>query len=163
MTESKKDEQGAKGITRRDLLQTGATASGAIALSSLTAGTVLAGDPAVPQIPTRVLGKTKKKIPILVFGAAMKLDKRFDPKLAEAVRYGCTYFDTADCYSGGTSESAVGNFLQRTKLRDKVWITSKSDRHDPDGLVSVLDVGLKKLQTDHVDLYYLHALKEPPI
>ena len=44
----------------------------------------------------------------------MNLDQVFDPKLAEAYRFGVNYFDTADCYNGG-SETAIGNFVDRAK------------------------------------------------
>jgi predicted aldo/keto reductase-like oxidoreductase len=145
--------------TRRDALKVGAAASGA-ALISLSPAQLLAEAAKTPQVPRKMLGKTKRDIPILLFGAGVSLDTRFDPKLAEAVRYGVTYFDTADCYNGGTSETAVGNFLERTKMRDKCWITSKSDAHDPAGLERTLDEGLVKLKTSHVDLYYMHSLKD---
>lgn len=118
-------------------------------------------DDALPQVPRRVLGKTNKDIPILLFGGAVSLDTRFDPKLAEAFRFGVNYIDTADCYLDGNSEVAVGNFWTRARLkRDSFWITSKSDEHEPTGLVSTLEAGLKKMKTDYVDLYFLHALTE---
>ena len=72
--------------------------------------------------------------------------------VSAALDAGVTLFDTADCYAGGTSETAVGNFLARTKMRDKAWITSKSDEHDPAALERTLATSLTKLQTDHVDL-----------
>jgi predicted aldo/keto reductase-like oxidoreductase len=143
-----------KEFTRRDALKMGGVAGG---VALLKPGELLAAD--APPMPQRVLGKTGREIPILLFGAAVDLDERFDPKLAEAFRYGVTYIDTADCYLGGRSEVAVGNFLQRTRLRKKAWITSKSDAHDPKGFEETVNESLKKLQTDHVDLYYLHSLK----
>jgi predicted aldo/keto reductase-like oxidoreductase len=148
------------GLTRRDLLKAGTAASAAALLAPRD---LLAADDKTPQVPKKVLGKTKKQIPILLFGCAMDLDERFDPKLAEAMRYGVNYYDTADCYSGGTSETAVGNFLARTKSRDKAWITSKSDEHDPDGFEEVVNTSLKKLQTNRIDLYYLHAVKRKDV
>ena len=149
-------------LNRRTFLSIGGGA--AIAGATLKPGDAIAAGTAgkgLPKVPRRVLGKTKKEIPILLFGAAVQLDTRFDPKLAEAYRFGVNYFDTADCYLDGNSETAVGNFWTRAKLkRDDIWITSKSDRHDPEGLVSTLDAGLKKLKTDFVDLYFLHALTD---
>src|SRR5207237_660167 len=64
----------------------------------------------------------------------------------------------ADCYAGGTSEVALGNFLERMKKREQVWITTKSDAWDPNGLLDTLDTSLRRLKTDHVDLYFLHEL-----
>ena len=91
----------------------------------------------------------------------MRFDPRFDPKLAECLRFGVNYFDTADCYAGGGSETAIGNFLERSKKRDAVWITTKSDRWEPEGLEATLRTSLERLKTDHVDMYYLHQLDDP--
>jgi len=147
-------------ISRRDLLSIGS----GVALAGVTLGPnpAWAGpSKPLPKVPRRVLGKTKQTVPILLFGGAVKLDPRFDPKMAEALRFGVDYFDAADCYGGGTCEAAVGAFHQRAKVRDKIWITSKSDAHSPEGMASTLDVSLQKLRTDRLDMYFLHALKDP--
>ena len=115
----------------------------------------------LPQVPRRVLGKTKKDIPILLMGGAMGFDARFDPRLAEAVRFGVNYIDAADCYAGGQCEPSVGAYHTRAKNRDKIWITTKSDRWEPEGLEATLRTSLERLKTDHVDMYYLHQLDEP--
>ncbi len=150
-------------LTRRELLKiVGAGSGAALSLAGLPGTGHAKGAPAsLPQVPRRVLGKTKKTVPILLFGGAMKLDPRFDPKLAEALRFGVDYFDAADCYGGGTCEGAVGHFHTRAKIRDKIWITSKSDEHEPEGFEATLKTSLKKLKTNYVDMYYLHALKDP--
>ncbi|MEL7368935.1 MAG: aldo/keto reductase [Myxococcota bacterium] len=149
-------------LNRRTLLTIGSGA--AIAGATLRPTDALAGgpkDPVLPKVPRRVLGKTKRDIPILLFGGAVPLDTRFDPKLAEAFRFGVNYIDTAYVYLSGNSETAVGNFWKRAKLkRDDFWITSKSDRHDPEGLQERLETGLNKMKTDYVDLYFLHALTD---
>jgi predicted aldo/keto reductase-like oxidoreductase len=146
-------------LSRRELLTLGGAASVGLLLGTLPAGLAEAAK-RVPQVPRRVLGKTGEKIPILLMGGSMDFDKNFDPKLAEAVRFGVNYVDTADCYAGGNSEIAVGNFHTRAKLRDKLWITSKSDEHEPEGFARTLQTSLRKLRTDRVDLYFLHALKD---
>lgn len=139
-------------LNRRELLALGSAAG--VALHSLDA---FAKDE-VPQVPRRTLGKTGVSVPILLFGGAVKLDRRFDPKLAEALRYGVNYIDAADCYSGGACEPAVGNFHTRINGRKKLFITSKSDKHYPDDMAKRLDEGLAKMKTSYVDMYYLHAL-----
>ncbi|MCA9672315.1 MAG: aldo/keto reductase [Myxococcales bacterium] len=116
-----------------------------------------------PQVPTRTLGRTGKKIPILLVGGSIRLDMRFDPKLAECFRYGVNYFDVADCYAGGTSETAVGNFLKRANLRKKSWITSKSDATDPAGFEATVNQTLKKMQTNYIDMYFLHGIDNPAV
>ncbi len=156
-------------ISRRKLLKLGAGTGiagmlGARAWHALAVeeqGTDKPGEPeALPQVPRRTLGKTGKTVPILLMGGAMRFDRRFDPKLAEALRFGVNYIDAADCYAGGNCELAVGAFHTRGSLRDQLWITSKSDRHDPAGFEATLVAGLEKLQTDYVDMYYLHNLKD---
>ena len=144
-------------LTRRTLL----AASGGVALASGLGPVALAEEAKkLPKVPRRVLGKTGQSIPILLFGGAMRLDQRFDPKLARALQYGVDYFDAADCYGGGTCETAVGAFQTRAKVRDKIWITTKSDAHDPKGFEETLKTSLRKLGTDHVDMYFLHGLKD---
>jgi len=107
-----------------------------------------------------VLGKTGQKIPILLLGGAVDLDPKFDPKIAEALRYGVNYVDAADCYGGATCEAAVGSFHKKLKGRDKLWITSKSDEHEPKAFEQRLNESLEKLQTDYIDMYYLHMLRD---
>lgn len=143
-------------VSRRQVLETGALAAGA-----LFAGCAAGAETPLPQVPRRVLGKTGKKIPILLMGGAMGFDPRFDPRLAEAVKLGVDYVDAADCYAGGRCESSVGAFHARVKGREKLWITSKSDRHDPAGLERTLRSSLSALRTSYVDMYYLHALDDP--
>jgi len=164
MTEKKK-------LTRRDLLKMGFSAGAAFSLAGpLGANVVRAdddkpkpvgSDTTLPQVPRRVLGKTGETVPILLMGGAMKLDSRFDPKLAEAFRFGVDYIDAADCYNGGRCEAAVGNYLAKSDVRKKTWITSKSDQHDPMGFETTLTRGLDRMQTDYFDMYYLHAVEDP--
>lgn len=113
------------------------------------------------QVPRRVLGKTGEKIPVLCMGGSMPLDPRFDVKLAEGLRYGVSYFDTAANYTGGNSERAIGAFHSRLGARKKIWITSKTSTHDPPALERSLHDSLDRLQTDHLDMFFLHGLSKP--
>ena len=141
-------------ISRRKVL-----GGGLVAASSLGVGPLRLE--AVPlQVPQRVLGKTGEKAPILLQGGSMPFDLRFDPKLAESFKYGVTYIDAADCYGGGNTELAVGAFHTRANLRSKLWITSKSDDHDPKGFEETFHRSLEKMKTSYIDMYYLHMLKD---
>ncbi len=148
-------------VTRRQLFRGAATVGAA---ASLASGGEARAKPKkaekLPQVPRKKLGKTGQDVPILLMGGAMNLDQRFDPKLAECLRFGVNYFDVADCYAGGTSETAVGNFHTRLGNRKDLWITSKSDRHDPEGFEATVNTSLQRLKTTWVDLYFLHALKD---
>jgi predicted aldo/keto reductase-like oxidoreductase len=159
-------------ITRRQLLRRGGVVGGGVFLSQTALGSVarqahaLASSDGAQKaqadaMPTRVLGKTGKRVPILLQGGSMAWNTKWDPKLPEAVKLGITYLDAAWVYSGGTNELAIGSFLERSKLRDKLWITSKSNLHDPDGFEQRLGESLTRMKTSHVDMYYLHMLRDP--
>lgn len=156
-----KDDRAKPGFTRRELLKATGIGAAAGTLLSLDARRAAAAEAALPQVPRRRLGKTGREIPILLMGGGMRLDVRFDPKLAEAMRFGVNYFDTADCYAGGTSETAIGNFLEKSRQRPQAWITTKSDKWDSKGMTETLAVSLGKLKTDHVELFMLHGLNDP--
>ncbi len=149
------------GITRRDLIGLGGAAAGA----ALLGGLGLPAHPAeaqagpLPQVPRRTLGKTGKTVPILLLGG-MGLDRKFDPKIAEAVRFGVNYVDAADCYLGGHSEAGLAAYFARAKNRDRVWVTTKSDEHDPKGFERTVFRSLESLRSDYVDMYFLHALTD---
>ena len=148
-------------LTRRTLLKVGlGTAAGASLLDAPAAEAAAAADQALPQVPRRRLGKTGREVPILLMGGSMHFDQRLDPKLAECLRFGVNYYDTADCYAGGTSETGIGNFLERSRKRPEVWITTKSDSWTPEGLEATLRTSLGRLKTDHVDMYFLHMLDD---
>jgi len=147
--------------TRREVLSVCGATAAATVIGTAGLGEALAeAQEQTPQVPRRRLGKTGEEIPILLFGGAVSLDPRFDPKLAEALRYGVSYIDAADCYKGGACEPAVASFQQKAKVRDKLWITTKSDKHDPKGFEQTVNTSLRKLKTDYIDMYYLHMLKD---
>jgi len=79
---------------------------------------------------------------------------------------GGNFVDTANLYTGGTSEKFVGEFLkgrrERFVLATKYTLNMVPD--DPNGggnhrknLVQSLDASLKRLDTDYIDLYWVHA------
>src|SRR5690625_298421 len=84
---------------------------------------------------------------------------------------GFNFIDTADMYSfwvdggpGGQSETIIGNWMKERGNREEVVITSKvggaTGVHDIDvrrkHIMEGADKSLKRLQTDYIDLYYLH-------
>ncbi|WP_193517258.1 aldo/keto reductase [Nocardiopsis kunsanensis] len=79
---------------------------------------------------------------------------------------GGTFVDTADIYTGGQSERILGRLLRGAVRREDVVVGTKSG-HTPGGyrpvdtsrrhLLASLDASLRRLQTDYVDLWQLHA------
>src|ERR1700689_740384 len=89
-----------------------------------------------------------------------------EPIVRAAVEGGVTFFDTADAYSGGASEVATGKLLPKFLTRDEVVIATKvfmpvSAGENGGGLgrkhiLAGIDVSLKNLEMDYVDLYQIH-------
>jgi aryl-alcohol dehydrogenase-like predicted oxidoreductase len=117
-----------------------------------------------PAIPRRILGKTGVEVPVLVIGGvagmAMKPSPDFNPSelAAAALDAGITYFDTASAYGDGQSEINYGVVL--AKRRNEVFLASKTIDRTYDGTMRSLEESLKRLQTDHLDLYQVHGLTD---
>ena len=77
-----------------------------------------------------------------------------------ALDLGINFFDTANCYSAGTSEEYLGKALKKNISRDKVVIASKvyfnPGRLSKDAITREIDGSLKRLGTDYLDLYIIH-------
>jgi len=80
-----------------------------------------------------------------------------------AVELGCTHFDTAEGYGAEHNEVLVGEALK--PVRDQVVITTKlrvnertSEKPAEQQIREHLEASLKRLGTDHVELYYLHRV-----
>jgi aryl-alcohol dehydrogenase-like predicted oxidoreductase len=78
--------------------------------------------------------------------------------LRDAVAAGVDFIDTAHLYADGGSESAIGTAL--APLRDEVLIATKGGyrSNDPALLRAELATSLERLQTEVIDLYYLHRI-----
>lgn len=97
----------------------------------------------------------------------------------EAIRgaydHGCTFFDTAEVYSPGLSgighnEKIVGKALadvrEKVVLGTKLFLTREEARRDGSVYAAArrhLEASLERLQTDWVDLYYLHRTGDIPV
>ena len=88
------------------------------------------------------------------------------PFIKQALELGINFFDTANIYSDGTSEEIIGKALKDFARRDEVVIATKVHgrmRPGPNGaglsrraIMAEIDNSLKRLGTDHVDLYQIH-------
>ncbi|WP_186134293.1 aldo/keto reductase [Burkholderia gladioli] len=126
----------------------------------------------------RHLGASGFKVPVLSFGTGTfggkgELFQAWgETDVAEARKLvdicldsGLTMFDSADIYSGGASESILGEALKGR--RDKALISTKATFRFDDGpnnvgssrfhLIHAVDSALKRLQTDYIDLFQLHG------
>jgi len=94
--------------------------------------------------------------------------------IRQAVESGITFFDTADMYGAGESETVVGNAMKQFVRRDEVVIATKvyyPVRPDANGrglsrkaIFAAIDASLRRLGSDYVDLYQIHRWdSETPI
>jgi predicted aldo/keto reductase-like oxidoreductase len=104
-------------------------------------------------------GRTKQKLSIIGFGGMVVKD--VSPKeaanfVAQAVDRGVNYFDVAPFY--GNAQRRLGPALK--PYRHKCFLACKTLERDAAGAANELNQSLKLLQTDHFDLYQLHALTD---
>jgi aryl-alcohol dehydrogenase-like predicted oxidoreductase len=88
------------------------------------------------------------------------------PFFRRALEAGINFFDTSNSYSDGTSEEILGRAIRDLARRDEVVIATKlfyPARRDPNGrglsrkaVMTEIDASLRRLGTDHVDLYQIH-------
>lgn len=80
-----------------------------------------------------------------------------DRVVAVALDLGITYFDTAEAYDGGASETSLGAALTKAGRHRALIGTKVSPAStEPETLVAHCEASLRRLQTDYVDLYMVH-------
>jgi len=103
-------------------------------------------------------GKTGEKVSEMCLGT-MTFGRRCDEAesdriLSAALEVGVNFIDTAALYCNGGTEEILGRILKGR--RDKVFLVSKV-RIDVIGVLESIEQSLKRLQTDYLDLYLIHA------
>lgn len=121
----------------------------------------------------RQLGRSSLRVAPLAFGGNVfgwSVDEARSLDLLDAfVDHGLNLVDTADVYSawvdgneGGESETIIGKWLRKTGKRDKVLIATKVAKWvrypglSPINIKEAVEDSLRRLQTDHIDLYQAH-------
>ncbi len=127
----------------------------------------------------RQLGRSGLKVPELcfgtgTFGGSNEFFQAWGSTQVEEARVlidicmevGCNFFDTADIYSDGTSEEVLGQAIRHLK-REDVLLSTKATFRSGKGpndvgssrfhLTQSLEGSLKRLCTDYIDVYHLHA------
>lgn len=123
----------------------------------------------------KTLGKTGLQIPPIIFGGNVfgwTLDEKESFRmLDEVLEKGFNMIDTADSYShwapgnsGGESEAIIGKWLKQRGNREKVILATKVGSNpgqegrnvSKDYILKAAEDSLRRLQTDHIDLYFTH-------
>lgn len=113
-------------------------------------------------LPVRTLGRTGIRVPILGFGSGSRflMYKDRDKAIAalnRAIDLGITYIDTAHSYGGGQSEEWVGQVM--LTRRPEVKLATKIAARTADGARRQIELSLKRLHTDRLEVMHIHALK----
>jgi predicted aldo/keto reductase-like oxidoreductase len=140
-------------VSRRDFL--GAAALSAVVPTAFSA----------TGMPMRILGRTGAQVSILAFGGGSRFVSYGEEKAPAALRHaldlGINYIDTADSYGkDGESQLWIGKVLKE-RGRKGLWLATKIGPRKYDDFMRTLDISLKRLQVDQVDLLHLHALMGP--
>ncbi len=135
----------------------------------------MTSEPPTPR-PYTLLGRSGLRVSPLCLGA-MTFGTEWgwgapkETSFALLDRYlaaGGNFIDTADGYTGGTSESMIGDYFRERGGRDRAVIATKftfnASAGDPNAggngrknILRAVEGSLRRLKTDHIDLYWLHA------
>ena len=141
-------------------------------LAGVTAGITLAGvtcegknnsDRLGEVLPKRKLGRTNEYVTMLGTGGfhvGWTTERDAQEVIEASLEGGVRFFDTAESYSNGTSEIRYGKYLT-PKYRDLIFLMSKSTGKDAKTVREHLEGTLRRLNTDHLDLYQVHAIATP--
>ena len=149
---------------RRDFLETAGLVGAGLALSNFLLGVeppqLTLSNTGPDRIPRKPFGRTKETASVIGIGGYSLGDapslKEAIAIVHEAVEAGVTFFDNAWEYHDGKSEEWMGQALKGR--RDKVFLMTKVCTHGRDKEVAMkqLEESLKRLQTDHLDLWQVH-------
>jgi aryl-alcohol dehydrogenase-like predicted oxidoreductase len=146
--------------SRREFLKT-TTAAVVLGAAEKTMGAV-AG-----SLPKRRLGKTGEMVSCIGFGSGTRFCSIEDESAAQsllerAFTSGINYFDTAGSYTRRPierlSEKRLGEFCR--KRRKEMFLATKIDPRDRDGALRSVELSLRFLQTNYIDLIQIHSLSD---
>ncbi len=105
----------------------------------------------------KILGKTGLKVKTFGFGG-IPIQRVSEDEAIEVVRkcydLGLNYYDTARNYSN--SEERIGKALE--DVRENIYLATKSNKRTAESLKNELEISLKNLRTDCIDVYQLHNI-----
>ncbi len=153
------DNDHTNGFSRRDFLKTSGLAGLAAAASALPApGQALAQDAGQATMPKRKLGKTGAEVSVLGLGGMFDTVNN-QLLLKQAHTWGVTYWDTAEAYGNGLSEEGFGRYFSRNpNARKDIFLVTKFTNKAGQDNTAKLEQALKRLQTEYVDLFFIHAI-----
>jgi len=153
-------------ISRRKFLRNSAIAGAAVSLPSTWMCSTERSPFNAKGLPTRMLGKTGVKVPLMTIGTGSRfMSAESDELRLQILDYGLDhglfYWDTAAIYkqadSDHYSEELLGEILK--DRRKEVFLASKVSDRDPELVKQTIENSLTRLQTDYIDLYQVHSIE----
>lgn len=144
-------------LSRRDFLK----AAGAVSVGSILTGfdPLTEASEGSQKVPARPFGKTGINVPILAFGGSLDTSMSL-LVLRQAFNWGVTYWDTANTYMGGKSETGIGKYFEKyPEDRKRIFLVTKSHAWTLNGLSRDLDLSLERTRTDYIDLFFIHSVR----
>ena len=146
-------------LDRRTFLQAGAAG---LAAASLVASAQAAQDKSPGGIPLRPLGRTGEKVTMIGLGgfhAAVPEPESDSLRLIQrTVDEGITFLDNAWDYMDGKAEERMGKAISQGGRRDKIFLMTKCCGRTAKDAQSNLEDSLRRLRTDHLDLWQFHEI-----
>jgi hypothetical protein len=143
--------------SRRQFLKTTGAAGLGLLAASAVPGSLGAQDSG--RVPTRPFGKTGVDVAILSLGGMFDIPNN-QLMLRQAVKWGVTYWDTANSYEGGNSELGIGKYFAKyPEDRKGIFLVTKSTAWTRRGMTEHLNLSLERMRTDHIDLFFVHAIR----
>jgi uncharacterized protein len=149
--------------SRREFLSAGLSASVMVPLASAVPANLLpsqknalAKSDSAPGLQYRTLGRTGLKVTTVGMGCMITSDPSV---VARALDAGINYFDTARGYQHGNNERMVGTVLGAK--RKQVVLSTKTHATDKVQMQQHLEQSLRELNTDYIDIWYLHDRNDP--
>jgi aryl-alcohol dehydrogenase-like predicted oxidoreductase len=114
-------------------------------------------------MPMRTFGKTGVKVSQLGLGGwhiGIQKDRAESIRLIQtAMDAGINFLDNSIDYNEGQSELRMGEAIKGR--RDQVFLMTKHNFRDKKSALRDLEISLKRLQTDHLDLWQFHSIERP--
>lgn len=156
-------------LSRRSFLKTSLASASGLAISPEK---ILSGNIPYPTasesydakgLATVVLGKTGVVVPRMAFGlgsrfCSIQSEEESLELLEQALEGGLYYWDTASIYGSADgkilSEERIGKVIKNNRTR--IFLSTKVSARDPNEAMRSIELSLRRLQTDHLDVLKIH-------
>jgi len=151
-------------IPRREFMKGAAAAGAGVGLVGAAPDPEDTVGAVTQQVPRKLLGSTGESVPILCMGCCQTLDPKYDKRLHRGYALGVDWLDSAQMYADGQNHKTIAPFIKQIGDRKKLFISSKvylgTEEATPEKFVAELETCLADLETDYLDIFFMHMLQD---